>query len=36
FKKYNQVFIAKNGFLKDLSILDLIFNVGPNSESILK
>ncbi|MDA9978082.1 WbqC family protein, partial [Flavobacteriaceae bacterium] len=33
---YNQVFFEKNGFLNDLSIIDLIFNEGPNSLSYLK
>jgi hypothetical protein len=35
-KIYNQVFFEKNGFLNDLSIIDLIFNEGPNSISYLK
>jgi len=35
-KIYNQVFFEKNGFLNDLSIIDLIFNEGPNSLSYLK
>ena len=30
-KKYNQTFETKNGFINDLSIIDLIFNCGPNS-----
>ncbi len=34
--KYRQVFSDKNGFLNDLSIMDLIFNEGPNSTSYLK
>ena len=34
--KYRQVFSEKNGFLNDLSIIDLIFNEGPNSISYLK
>ena len=29
--KYNQVFIDKNGFISNLSTLDLIFNEGPNA-----
>jgi len=33
---YKQVFSEKNGFLNDLSIIDLIFNEGPNSISYLK
>jgi hypothetical protein len=34
--RYRQVFSNKNGFLNDLSIMDLIFNEGPNSISYLK
>lgn len=34
-KDYNQVFIEKNGFLANLSILDLIFNEGPSSNDYL-
>lgn len=30
-KKYYQVFESKNGFIPDLSIVDLIFNMGPES-----
>lgn len=30
-KEYYQVFKEKNGFLPDLSIIDLIFNMGPES-----
>ena len=33
---YKQVFSEKNGFLNDISIIDLIFNEGPNSISYLK
>ena len=33
---YIQVFSEKNGFLANLSILDLIFNEGPNAVSYLK
>ena len=29
--KYTQLFEEKNGFLYDLSILDLLFNCGPNT-----
>mgnify|MGYP006246735853 FL=1 len=32
-KKYNQTFEINNGFISDLSILDLIFNCGPSSAS---
>lgn len=35
-KKYTQVFSEKLGFLPNLSILDLLFNEGPNSYSILE
>lgn len=30
-KKYNQTFEINNGFISDLSILDLVFNCGPSS-----
>ena len=30
-KNYNQTFETNNGFINDLSIIDLIFNCGPNS-----
>lgn len=33
---YIQVFSEKNGFLANLSVLDLIFNEGPNAVSYLK
>ena len=33
--QYNQVFETKNGFLPHLSILDLIFNLGPESRDYL-
>lgn len=32
FKQYHQVFEEKFGFIENLSILDLIFNEGPNSQ----
>lgn len=35
-KKYHQVFDDKHGFISDLSILDLLFNLGPESVSYLK
>tara|TARA_B100000795_G_scaffold107034_1_gene79055 strand:+ start:954 stop:1538 length:585 start_codon:yes stop_codon:yes gene_type:complete len=35
-KKYIQVFSNKNGFINNLSIIDLIFNEGPNSINLLK
>ena len=34
-KKYDQVFMEKYGFLHNLSVLDLIFNLGPNSSAYL-
>lgn len=34
-KKYYQVFEDKNGFLEDLSIVDLLFNQGPQAKSFL-
>ena len=34
--KYPQVFEGKIGFQKNLSILDLLFNVGPHAAGILK
>ena len=36
FPKYIQVFNSKHGFLPNLSILDLIFNLGPESHEYLK
>ncbi|MFT4612166.1 MAG: hypothetical protein ACJA1H_002490 [Glaciecola sp.] len=36
FKSYAQVFDDKHGFLANLSILDLLFNEGPNTELYLK
>ena len=35
-EEYNQVFAGKHGFLPNLSILDLVFNEGPNAAEILK
>ena len=32
-KKYTQTFQVSNGFINDLSILDLIFNCGPESKN---
>ncbi len=34
--KYTQVFQEKHGFIPNLSILDLLFNEGPNTELYLK
>jgi hypothetical protein len=36
FQHYTQVFTEKHGFISNLSILDLLFNEGPNSELYLK
>ncbi len=36
FPPYYQVFSDKNGFISGLSIVDLIFNVGPEAVSYLK
>ena len=33
---YYQVFYEKYGFISNLSIVDLLFNEGPNAENILK
>jgi len=35
FPKYIQVFSSRHGFLPDLSILDLLFNLGPDSRNYL-
>jgi len=35
FKRYPQVFEDRHGFIPNLSILDLIFNQGPNSKDYL-
>jgi len=34
-KPYYQVFEDKHGFLPDLSVVDLLFNQGPQSKSYL-
>ena len=36
FNKYTQVFDNKHGFIPNLSILDLLFNEGPNAISLLR
>jgi len=36
FSPYTQVFTEKHGFIPNLSILDLLFNEGPNSITYLK
>ncbi|MCY2687309.1 WbqC family protein [Salinimicrobium sp. TH3] len=36
FEPYNQVFQEKYGYLNDLSIVDLIFNEGPNALNYLQ
>ena len=33
---YMQVFQEKHGFINNLSILDLLFNEGPNAKTYLK
>jgi hypothetical protein len=33
---YQQVFIERYGFIPNLSVVDLIFNVGPESQIILE
>ena len=35
-KPYFQVFSRKHGFLSDLSVMDLLFNEGPDSIMYLK
>ena len=35
YRKYSQVFDSKNGFITDLSIIDLIFNLGPETNKYL-
>ena len=35
-KRYQQVFSHKSGFVEDLSILDLIFNLGPEATDYLR
>lgn len=35
-KKYHQPFEEKHGFQQDLSMLDLLFNEGPNAINYLK
>ncbi len=34
-ERYDQVFMEKNGFIPNLSILDLLFNLGPESTDYL-
>jgi hypothetical protein len=36
FEKYTQVFSNKHGFIENLSILDLLFNEGPNAINYLE
>ena len=36
FDRYNQVFQEKHGFINNLSILDLLFNEGPNALNYLE
>ena len=35
-KKYDQVFYNKSAFINNLSIIDLLFNLGPESQNYLK
>ena len=35
YKNYSQVFMRQNGFQSDLSIIDLIFNLGPRTNDYL-
>jgi len=35
FNPYQQVFMEKHGFIKDLSIIDLLFNEGPSTQEYL-
>lgn len=35
FPRYPQVFESRHGFIPDLSILDLIFNLGPDAKKYL-
>ena len=32
---YRQVFLEKNGFIDNLSVLDLLFNMGPDASEYL-
>lgn len=34
-KPYEQVFSHKNGFIPNLSILDLLFNLGPETQQYI-
>ena len=34
-ERYDQVFMEKHGFIANLSILDLLFNLGPESADYL-
>ena len=34
--KYNQVFSDRNGFIPNLSILDILFNIGPETVTVLQ
>jgi hypothetical protein len=36
FTTYTQVFDSKHGYIPNLSILDLLFNEGPNANNLLK
>ena len=34
-QKYDQVFFEKHGFIQNLSIIDLLFNYGPETKKYL-
>ncbi len=36
FPSYSQVFDAKNGFMPNMSVIDLLFNMGPEAKSYLQ
>lgn len=36
FQKYYQLFQEKNGFINNLSVLDVLFSTGPNAVAIIK
>jgi hypothetical protein len=34
--QYSQVFASKHGFIENLSIIDMLFNIGPDCKELLK
>jgi len=36
FQKYYQLFQEKNGFINNMSVLDVLFSTGPNTVAIIK